>query len=518
MLALAPMVLSGCVGAHLHEMKTLQEDMQHQEELAESAKHVNEPTKREGVVVHGLLPISARPYRIHIKVPDKWLDEPAGFHSLIPVQPIKFVNYLAKRGVHVEITSEARKRMVIGMLQSSGTGPSSPGAAGQGKGQGYMLDVDGTLRDLFDIVATQTHTYWKPIGDHKVRFYVYDTRRYTLPVMPKKISVTGNASSDAAGGTAGGAGAGASPTAAAASGGGEQLDLWQSIKKALESLKSSGGQVTLIKSAGLIIVRDEPPVLRRMDAVIEKIENTVSSQVIFDIAVLVWTDTHDVQDLCSVNALFQNPRFKAALKGAGAVIAGAGTGSLAIIRPTSPCNGSDAVLRALTDTGMISLAYRGSPVTHNLMPVDVSITRKVQYISQVQAGAVGQGGVTTGPSVQPSSVTEGIYLHLFPRVLPNLDVQISMSFNVSSIDKLVRLGDNGSVTMELPVRSQFSLSDNIRLHDGDVAILPVSNLSRKGASRVPLPSFLGITSSPRAAQCGMIVISPKVYDMGPFVL
>ncbi|RMG28859.1 MAG: hypothetical protein D6732_18075, partial [Methanobacteriota archaeon] len=480
-LALSAVFSSGCVT----DIKSSKKQVRIANSLSDkidSGEYASSLEKRNLIVNNNddsILAISKEPNVIGKHIPTDWLHEKVGLHQIDLVSPMDLVNFFASLGVDTEITPEARNRLnlfINGDSGSSGGQSSAPSVSpvsGGSTSSGFSINLSGTWERMFNLISTQAGIYWEATGNKKVKFFVYKIRRYDLPVVAGTSDFNDNQTAlQSGGGSSSSDSIGGSTTTKI------KLDIWSDIEHALNAVVSPNGSVTVLKSSGSIIVKDEPPAIAQADAIMKNIISMLSRQIEFDIAILAWRKSDQDSGAFNVDAIFNTRRIAANMVSNIATIQGASNSTITIVRPTNKWNGTRFVLQALSSVDGVSILYQDVRTTSNLMPVAFKSTREVSYIESVSGGAV-SNGVATAPSVTPGKVAEGFSIHLLPKILPNNDIQVFLDASISSISRIRSIsvgGGNNQASMELPEMNLFWSPQNVRIHDGDVVIMASTSL------------------------------------------
>lgn len=375
---------------------------------------------------------------------------------------------------------------------SSGSGENES-AAGLGS---MHLQYQGTLKGLLDLVGSRLNVFWRH-EDDGVIFYQYDTRNYMVAVIPGETELEASVSNES--GQDGG-GSGTSETTTSSTQSSTQstamtgtFGVWGEMQEAVEAMLSETGVMAMSATSGSVTVTDNPMVLKRVGEYIDNLNDVMTRQVV--VSVKVYNVTRNNADALGINwdtvytAL--NGDYSIGFDSAeSSGLAGDSSELTAtVLSPTSAFQGSNAILRALSTQGKVSLVTSASVMTLNNQPVPVQVAQQTTYLAS--SGIIGSGFSNdndnglggTGTELRPGTVTTGFGMNILPRILDSQQLLMQYSIDLSSLDSLDDI-TSGSQRIQAPNISTRNFMQRVALQSGDSLVLTgfegVSNDSFRG--------------------------------------
>lgn len=388
------------------------------------------------------------------------------------------------------------------------------------------IKYDGDLAGLLDMVTNRLGVSWKVVNDSVSIFYL-DTRTFRLFSQPygyddSTTVMTGTTMNAGASG-------GATGSSIGGTSGSQQSTIitmksqrWDDVDKSIKQMLTPGvGRAQGSPSTGTYTVTDIPEVLERIRLYLDVENSSLTKQIVFNVKVLsvALTDTNNLGidwtliyrslngnwgfNLTNVTA--QDP---AAIRGSASVLTTA-TGNAARFA------GTTAVISALAQQGRVSELMSPTVTTLNHHTVPVQIGSQISYVAQSQTTATAQVGSTT--SLIPGTVTTGFNMRLTPYVMPDSQMLLDASINVSALLGPIPSFTSGGTTIQVPQVENRTFSQTAKLHPGETLVLSgfeqMSNSSNK--SGVGDPSniiFGGTVASSTNRSVVVILITPYLMD------
>lgn len=342
------------------------------------------------------------------------------------------------------------------------------------------LKFDGRLSGLLNQVTAQLGLSWKySATDRAVTIFYLDTRTYNFYAFSSTTdmqSVVQSGTTSAAGTGSGSSTSGGSSSGISGYSGSSQsttLSLKTSIADDIEqnvkTMLSPVGRMALSRSTGMITVTDRPEILDQVAIYLDAENKNITKQVLLNVKVYSVTltdkdnlgiDWNMIYKASNGNWSFnlQNT-FKDAATNAVSGQVGILDGSFA---------GSSAVVKALAEQGRVSVVTSPSVTTLNLQPVPVQVARQTGYLASIQTTNTPDVGSST--SLTPGTVTSGFNMDLLPFVLPNNELLLQYSINISSLIRL-RAESSGNNRIQVPEIDNRIFSQKVRLRSGETLVL-----------------------------------------------
>lgn len=366
--------------------------------------------------------------------------------------------------------------------------PVSNTASGSGQnesaaGLGSMnLQYKGTLKGLLDMVGSRLNVFWRH-EDDGVIFYQYDTKSFMVAVIPGETDLEASVSNES--GQSGGSGNTETTTSSTQSSTQStsmsgKFGVWDEMEDAIEAMLSENGVVALSATSGSVTVTDNPLVLKRVAEYIDNLNDVMTRQVV--VSVKVYNVTRSSADALGVNwdtvynalsgdySIGFNSAEASGLAGDSAEL------TATVLSPTSAMRGSNAILKALSTQGKVSLVTSASVMTLNNQPVPVQVARQTTYLAS--SGIIGSGFSDggegslggTGTELRPGTVTTGFGMNVLPRILDSQQLLMQYSIDLSSLDSLDDIV-SGAQRIQAPNISTRNFMQRVALQSGDSLVL-----------------------------------------------
>lgn len=435
-------------------------------------------------------------------------------------------------------------------LPGNAQGAGARGISAQGFGgmsSGYANGLINNLRwdnkpveGLFDVVTSRLGLSWKKV-DGVVTIFYLDTRTFHIYAVPggaDTTSVVQSGTTTAAGvsggisGQTGGAGGGVS-----GSSGSTQTttvtnktaitdDIIANIKSMLtpnvgriseppKSAANSGGGF----STGAVTITDTPEVLDRIAIYLKSENDNITKQVLLNVKVLSVTLTDKDSLGIDWTLVYKSVSgYGLGLKNQFTGDTNAVSGTVSILdNATGGAGrfaGSSLIVQALAQQGRVSTVTSPSVTTLNLQPVPVQVARQTSYLASVQTTSTAQVGSTT--SLTPGTVTTGFNMNLLPVVMPDNNLLLQYSINLSALQRLRQVSSGGN-TIEIPEVDNRIFSQKVRLKSGETLVLSgfeqsIDNGNRQGIGRADFWLLGGGVGTDNRRDVIVVLITPVIQD------
>lgn len=402
-------------------------------------------------------------------------------------------------GVPVSVTSTTRgvlrEKTIRGLqlsqeMQSVG----SSGAAGpdggnisvqSGNSGNIKVNYSGSLKGMLDYVAARSGVYWRyDSGSNSIRFFLTETRVFSLYALSSDSSVDVRVSNATQGGSESGNAAGQTGTTSQSVDTTSKVNIYKStvadIHTILQQLSSSGQSVSIPTAVsanpgtGTISVTATPPVLRQVAAYIKKINAGLLKQVFINVHVYeVNLDREDNYGL-NLALAFQtanlsfSPNFTSPSTPGVVGTSTATPGSLGIDVLSGRYANSKAIFSALSTQGKTGLVTSASVLALNGEPVPLQVGNQIGYLASSTVSQSANVGTTA--ALQQGTITTGFSANFMPRILPDGRVLLQYSMNLSSLLNLTTVKSGGS-EIQTPDVSTRAFLQRAVLRSGQTLVL-----------------------------------------------
>lgn len=344
---------------------------------------------------------------------------------------------------------------------------------------------EGKLSGLLDMATAQLGLSWKYTGDdNTVSIYSLDTKTFSIFAFADETDMqsmvkSGTTSSSGAGGGSSGGSESGGVSGESGSSQSTSVSLKTSIIKdienAIKAMLTPIGKMSMASSTGTITVTDRPEVITRIGRYVDAENKKLTQQILLNVKVFSVTLT----DKDSVG-IDWNLAYKAASATTGfnmsssfsGIESGAVTGNVGVL--DGAFAGSSAIIKALSQQGKVSVVTSPSVTTLNLQPVPVQVARQTGYVASISTTNTANIGSTS--SITPGTVTTGFNMDLLPSVMPNKELLLKYSINISSLIRIRSVSGGGADDetashIEVPELDNRIFSQKVRLKSGSTLIL-----------------------------------------------
>lgn len=409
---------------------------------------------------------------------------------------------------------------------------STTGGATAWRGPALPVKYRGPLSAVLDQIATRYGVDWE-YRDGAVRIFRYQTRTFTLFALATSDSVdfdmdaansSDSTSSSSTEGTAMSTSAGATSSKA-------NIDIWKEVEGAINAMLPAPGIAALSPATGTITVTTTADVMPTIAKYVDQQNDRLARQVTLDVQVLALTLNDAETYAFDLNLVFknlkadgQNSMLDLALMGATqAVNTAAGSVSVAIANAppgssTANWNGSQAVIRALSQRGNVSELIRAPTTTLNNQAAPVNVLQQIGYLKRVSTTVT---DATATTSLEPGVIRTGYSMSLLPRILSGGRVLLQVAIGLSQLDDL-KTETSGGQTIRTPdISTQTTLNKVILRHGSTLVLAGFQQLARtldQTNTTSPLNWFVsggGVNARDRTKYL-IILITPRILSTEPF--
>ena len=330
------------------------------------------------------------------------------------------------------------------MLEQSGLGGAS------------RVEFKGSLPSVLDSVAASYGMEWSYDGD-RVLFRQFVLRRYRIAALPSQASVSSMI--------------GAYESSAS-------IDLASDVEASLQLAAGSGSVVNFSRGTGIAAINATPESQRRVARLVADLNSELTAQVAFDVNILTVNLSMSESRGVDIRALVG--------EGSGRAVSWTGkhevASSPAVVNVGVVEGDADieAVVRALSRNGGVSVETRTGAATVNNRIVPVEVVHQTAYARKVEAVPDGDGAVRT--TIEPGMLKTGLDMHLLPRVLNDQEIFLRFGIELSDLNELAEFTSDRH-TIQLPKLSTTSFEQSAIIGNGQILILAGFERDRKVADR-----------------------------------
>ncbi|MCM3609251.1 PilN family type IVB pilus formation outer membrane protein [Cupriavidus pauculus] len=401
---------------------------------------------------------------------------------------------------------------------------------------------DKPVEGLLDVVTSRLGLSWRREAGAVSIFYL-DTKTFSVYAIPSQTDMTSVVQSGTTA-AAGVQGASGGPGGGASSGGGisgtsgstqstsvtNKSSITADIVANISSMLTPNvGRMTRPVnsgaggggfSTGTITVTDTPEVLARIENYLQGENKNITKQVLLNVKVLSVTlsDKESLGIDWTLVYKSLNGNYGFALKNLFQADSAAVNGAVSILDTATgragQFAGSSLIVQALSQQGRVSTITSPSVTTLNLQPVPVQVARQTSYLASVQTTNTAQVGSTT--ALTPGTVTTGFNMNLLPYVMPDNNLLLQYSINLSALQRLRSVTSGGS-TIEIPEVDNRIFSQKVRLKSGETLVLSgfeqsIDNGNKQGVGNPNNILLGGGMGTDNRRDVIVVLITPVVMD------
>ncbi|MBI6855929.1 PilN family type IVB pilus formation outer membrane protein [Pseudomonas cichorii] len=490
-------------------------------EYAEILRNRQAAQKRETVVFSQKPYVSIKPLTAKHGIPSN-LDCDVAYRPAESVSINEIAQYISKEcHLPVIVSPDALNPGVLSAPGGSGSAPSPDSLAGlmpagvistpgssmslssayssggqisnlkySGKASGLLEEVTARLGLAYRFSKSERAIYISYLETKVFDIYTFgDEQVIESTVKSGMVTSAGNS-----GGSAGSSSSGSSSSGVSGESGSNQsttvklkssilLDIQNNVKAMLSA--SPVGRMSLSPSTGTMTVTDRPDVISKVEDYINKMNHSITRQVLFNVKVFEVSLTDSDQLGLNWSAVYQslNNKWGFSLSNTmPGISTSAISGSVGIVESAnSAWAGSTAIIQALAEQGRVSNVRSPSVTTLNLQPAPIQIGNVKGYIESSSTTTTASVGATT--AMNPGTITSGFNMTLLPKLMDEDSMLVMISINMNSKPTFDTFTQNGS-TVQVPDYDAKGLSPKVKLRSGQTLILSGFDEVNEDASKV----------------------------------
>jgi type IVB pilus formation R64 PilN family outer membrane protein len=297
-------------------------------------------------------------------------------------------------------------------------------------------------------------------------------------VMSKGMDTTTGNQSNGTGGSTGDTGSFSAQTSTGRDG---EFDQIQSIKDALDKLRSPMGRVNVNPQSRLVMVYDTREAADRMGKMLAG-ENAVSTrQVAIRIRTLQIALNRGSQAGANADVVFSAiegglAKYAISFTSPTSLSSGGGSVGLSVLRPNAPFSGTNAVINALNQYGRTVQDNTQTKLTLNGLPVSVASFQSDDYLRSTTSSA-GSLTATSGgvPGLTPGTVTTGDFVNILPSVNDHNQIILAYWSDSSKLNGPFTSATVGSGQTQQQIQLAHTIGQKddqtVALSDGQTVVL-----------------------------------------------
>jgi type II secretory pathway component GspD/PulD (secretin) len=348
-------------------------------------------------------------------------------------------------------------------------------------------NLTGSLSEVLDAISDSFDVEWS-VGDDRVIFRDFVTRQYQLSSLQT------------------------------------DSEIWSEVTGTLSGLVTSGTQITIGQTTGIITVTALLADHSRIEEYLSTMNKSLGQQIAFEVTVLNMNLTE--QEGFNVNIdqigfnLDGSPSIEGGFRGVGSIGEGAGAIGSANVSIVGENFNVPLAVQALSTRNEVMVENRAGATTTNFQTVPIEVVQDDAYVASIETLRDSNGDVT-GQSVTPGTVTTGFTMEFTPRILNTREILVRYSLELSDVIQIENFtgtdADTGATLVQLPEVSRVNLEQQVILRNGQTLVLFGFERQRAAIDRQGIgdPSFFGLGGA-RGAQseriASIIFITPRLLS------
>lgn len=374
-----------------------------------------------------------------------------------------------------------------------------------------LVSYKGPLSGLLDEVCNRFGIWWK-YEKKQIYFYKYITKSFTLYSLPTKPTLSVDVGGSSSEGSAGSSSVSLSNSVS--------IDLWQTIETAVRSMISSGAQLTVDQSSGVLTLTGTPTDIKKVAKYINEQNARLSRQVAISVKVLQVSVSDTDSYGLNLSAVFGGNKHITSLGITGA----AGQADIASGLSMAIVSGKwtlSSAIQALSEQGTTSLITSGTVTTLNNKPAPIQVVKTQNYISEITKTNSGSEGSYYDLSTDTEEIETGFTLDVLPRILEHGRLMIMFNLTLSDLIELQKVNlsndPTGGEYIQNPIIETRGFTQEVAMKSGDTLVLTgyerVEDTATKSGIGSPENSLLGgAVTAKKVRNILVILLTPVVLD------
>ncbi len=277
----------------------------------------------------------------------------------------------------------------------------------------------------------------------------------------------------------------------------QPISLWDDVTANLKTLVSVSGKFSVNKSAGAVIVTDDPLSLQRIGRYFDELNHRVGQQIEVDVRVMEIVLNHEnrlgvdwnvlAKDLNTLNSVGMATNFASGNFTSGQFFTFNAEGSRQGSGVSS--SGVKLVIDALNKQGKVEIVSQPRVIMLNNQVAVIQVGSTQSFVDHTSQETTQTGTIT---SLSTSQVQEGVTMRLLGNIVGS-KIYLSVTPVVTTIDN-IRSIRSGTTTIEAPQTTTKSINTLVKLDEGQTVAIGglITSFKEKGKEGVPLLSKLPV--------------------------
>ena len=374
-----------------------------------------------------------------------------------------------------------------------------------------LVSYKGSLSGLLDDVCSYFGVWWK-YENGEIYIYKYTTKTFTLYTLPTKPSMTASVSSSTGGGSI--------------TNGLSNIDLWQNIVEAVQSMLGAGSSLVTDQMNGTLTITATPTEIKKVAKYVHEQNIRLSRQVAISVKVLE-VEVDDTRGFgFDLDAIFKDRTAAGGHVSLGSLLTPGGlsgdtaANSSLSMKILSGDFSIDAAIQALAEQTATTLVTSGTVTTMNNKPAPIQVVSKQHYVSEITKTNSGSTGDNYDISIETDEIETGFTMDVLPRIMDHGRLMMLFSLSLSNLLDLERV-DVGENYVQNPRTVERGFSQEISMKSGDTLVLAgyerVDTISHKKGTGAINNNVLGGAHDLKKSRTVLVILLTPVVLESPLL-
>jgi type IVB pilus formation R64 PilN family outer membrane protein len=449
------------------------------------------------------------------------------FNQVDPVSLSELVTMISvDLGMKIVLTQDA-----VDYAKGDGKGDANDGPGGDGPGGAtpeaalfgsaaesklpgseikFSLNYKGTVSGLLDVIASKGGLFWR-FEKGQIVIMRNDTRTYTLDILSGATEYESTMVSDL------GSSADEEKTTTESNHKTKTTikpeASWTSVQKAIKSMMSAGGQMSLAEQVGGVTITDTPEIHNRIARYVKNINAIAGKQIAIKTDVFEISSDENGKFDTNITALFDWKGDLTLGSNGNGVSIGVGSNDSAADNMFS--RDSKAAFDLLRTNKNASLVTSSTMYALNGQATPFQQMDEIGYLKEIEVTQASGQDAAPQTSLKPGKTSQGFSMMLMPRIMSDGRVMMNFAVDSSRLNSIDEYGTEGAGKIQLPNRSTNKYSQMVTVRSGSplmIAGLERTENSANIGSKFGRASWMlgGSQKGGKRKMMTMIIITPYI--------
>lgn len=335
----------------------------------------------------------------------------------------------------------------------------------------FTLKYKGSVAGLMDVISSKAGLFWR-FEKGQIVIMRNDTKTYTMDILSGATEYESTMVSDL------GSSADEEKTTTESSHKTKTTikpeASWTSVQKAIKSMMSAGGQMSIAEQVGGITVTDTPEIHNRIARYVKSMNAIAGKQIMIRTDVFEISSDENGKFDTNLTALFDwKGDLTLGSNGNGVTI---GVGSNDSATDNMFTKDSSATLNLLRTNKNASLVTSSTMYALNGQATPFQQMDEIGYLKEIEVTQASGEDAAPQTSLKPGKTSQGFSMMLMPRIMSDGRVMMNFAVDSSRLNSIDEYGNETTGKIQLPNRSTNKYSQMVTVKSG--APLMIAGLER----------------------------------------